>query len=162
MTSFLETKLENGFKVYSFYSYEEIEELLKSKYHPLGSFIYALLAKNSLAPFAKSLSIRASLVPIDDRVKNGYAHTAVLVHKMKTKNLQPKYGTLQARNDIIYAGKSRVFRQNNPKDFFYKGAKEDIILVDDIITTGTTMMEAFSIAQKEGATPLFGVTLAKI
>ncbi|MRI59148.1 MAG: hypothetical protein C6H99_06570 [Epsilonproteobacteria bacterium] len=153
-------KLESGFEVVSFYGYKEIEDLLLSKYHYIGAKIYAILAKEALRPFARALELWAWVIPIDDRVDPYYSHTAILAKGMATKTLRPKYGQLRAKNRVRYSGMSLEFRKSHPRDFVYKGRSGDLILVDDIITTGLTIQEAVKAAQTRGANPLFGVVLA--
>jgi len=148
-------------EVYSFYSYEEIEELLHYKYHHVGKYIYAILAKLTFAKFAQEFEYAASVVPIDARLsKAGYSHTAVLARAMATRYLRPRYHLLYATNDISYAGKSLEYRLANPRGFVYRGGEEEVILVDDVVTTGTTLKEAKSAVEKAGGRVLFALTLA--
>jgi len=82
-------------------------------------------------------------VAIDDTVKSGYSHTAILNKALKSKNINPLYNKLRAKNPISYSGKSKEFRLLNPRDFIVKSfAAKEIILVDDIITTGSTLTQA--------------------
>lgn len=152
-----------GLEVLSFYPFNEIEYLLKSKYDSIGSKIYTILADTAFGAFAKNFEhpeiVRA--VGIDDRVDKGYAHTAILARALKTKTIRPLYGKLLAANSIHYAGKRLDFRLKNPREFLYKGpVKRDIILADDLITTGTTLCEAKTAVETAGATVLFALTLA--
>ena len=154
-------KLLDDFEVISFYPYSEIEELITTKHHIIGHQIFSILAKNSLGLFAKEFRQRAFIIPVDDKItKAGYAHTAILANAMRTKYLQPKYATLLAGNSVSYAGKSLAFRLKNPRDFWYSGPLGDIIIVDDVVTTGLTLKEAYSVTKKAGANPLFALTLA--
>lgn len=151
-----------GLEVISFYPFGEIDYLLKSKYDAIGSKIYKILADESFKTFAKNFDhpdiIRA--VGIDDRVTKGYAHTAILARALKSKTIRPLYGRLLAGNQLHYAGKSLDFRLKNPREFRYSGEKTDVILVDDLITTGTTLCEAKTAVEAAGATVLFALTLA--
>ncbi len=152
-----------GLEVISFYSFDAIDFLLKSKYDTIGSKIYTILADASFKPFARNFDhpekIRAA--GIDDRVDKGYAHTAILARALKSKTIRPLYGKLLAENRIQYAGKSLGFRLENPKGFRYRGpGEDDMILVDDLITTGTTLCEAKAAVEAAGASVLFALTLA--
>ena len=150
-----------GFDVVSFYPFDEIEELLKAKYALYGNFIYKTIARNSLALFAKNFETEAFVVPIDARLgKMGFSHTAVLARAMRTKLLKPRYDALYASNDVSYAGKSLAFRLANPRGFRYTGPVGDVILVDDVVTTGTTLKEAYTAVRRAGANPLFALVLA--
>jgi competence protein ComFC len=125
-----------------FYEYDEIEYLLKYKYHKFGHSIFHILAKNSLKIFANNIKEKFFLIPIENRIKN-FSHTAILAKEMKTKYLTPLYSSLIATNDVKYAGKTLEFRLNNPRNFIYKGPKNiDAILIDDIATTHLTINEA--------------------
>ncbi len=148
------------FEVVSFYGYSEIEPLLLTKHHYIGHRVFKFFAQEVLAPFARSLELQAFVVPIDDRLTPYYAHTALLARGMATKSLKPSFYTLLAQNRVSYSGKSLAFRREHPRDFLYRGPRGDVILVDDIITTGATMKEAYEAVKKAGANPLFGVVLA--
>jgi competence protein ComFC len=149
--------------VISFYHYEEIEQLLKSKYSPIGSKIYTMLSKNSFYPFLKAFDthIKTNLIPIDDHLKQGYSHTAIIAKAAQTQYIKACYQTLQSKNTITYAGKDLDFRLQNPKEFIYR-PKNNLpsILIDDIITTGTTLMQADEALKQKEQIPLFALTLA--
>ena len=155
--------ISNNFEIFSFYPYSEIENFIKTKHTYHGNKIYKLLAKNSFLKFAKEFksSSLVYVLPIDDRVSSLYSHTAILAHSMKTKNLIPIYNSLRAKNRVNYSGKSLDFRLKNPRNFEYKYKPNvDVILVDDIITTGTTLMEAKKALEQYNVNVLFGLTLA--
>ena len=157
--------LESGLKVFSFYRYHEIKPLLFTKHTDLGFHIYKLLADLSFKHFAKNFvwDKRVASIAIDDNVKSGYSHTAILNHSLKSKNIKPLFNKLLAQNSISYSGKSRAFRRANPRNFHFKSFKEDeIILVDDIITTGTTLTEAIATVQKNHKSVLFCLTLTDV
>ena len=149
-----------GFKVISFYEYHQIEPLLLTKHHPIGTAVYHILAKNSMAFFAKSFESSVYAIAIDDRIDSGYSHTAILAYHLRSSFIKVKFNALKAQNRVNYSGKSLAFRLSNPRHFRYTGPKGDIILVDDIITTGTTLKEAYAVCKKAGANPLFALTLA--
>ncbi len=147
----------------SFYKYEDIKDLLHTKHTPLGYYIFDILAKNSFAFFAKNFefSSLANSIAIDDRLSSGYSHTAVLNHSLKSKYIKPLHNRLKAQNRVNYSGKSKEFRLLNPRNFKLSGVKNsDVILVDDIITTGTTLLEAQKIIENSNNNLLFSLTLA--
>ena len=122
---------------------------MKYKYHPFGSRIFEILAKNSFKKFAEVYTEKIYSIGIDDNTKKGYSHTAILNHALKSQSITPLYKKLIAKNNITYAGKDLEFRLNNPRDFIYMGEKNiDVILVDDVVTTGTTLNEAKEILKK--------------
>jgi competence protein ComFC len=103
------------------------------------------------------------IVGIDEYVKNGYAHVSLLTRAMKTKTSIPQHSALMAQNRVNYSGKSLQFRLENPREFVYKGKSNiDVILVDDIITTGITLQEAQNVLLSHGVNVLFALTLADV
>jgi competence protein ComFC len=83
------------------------------------------------------------VIPVDDKIKKGYSHTAVLANEMKTDLIKPLYNVLHSSSNVRYAGKSLEFRLKNPRNFIYRGKSGiDVILIDDIATTGLTLNEA--------------------
>ena len=153
--------------VYSFYKYQNIEDLLLTKHTPQGFKLYKALAKISFKPFIKKFMKEDSrtiyIVGIDENVKSGYAHVALLTHEMKMQNVKVQHAKLIARNKINYSGKTLQFRLENPRDFEYKGKKGvEVILVDDIVTTGTTLKEAAWVLKQNGVEVLFALTLAGV
>jgi len=157
------TREVEGLKVFSFYKYSEISSLIHYKHKLAGSFILRQLANNSFKKFAQNFEYdcKISAIPIDDNTKSGYSHSAVLANAIKSNIFTPEYKSMRAKNGVVYAGQTLEFRRNNPRDFDFKGAEhKDIVLVDDIVTTGTTLLEAKACAEKAGYDVLFAVTLA--
>ena len=156
-------KLPNGIEVISFYKYKEIKDLLHTKHTDLGYYIYNILADLSFKKFTQEFVFDSNIISIgiDDRVKNGYAHTAILNKALHSKAITPKYTLLHSQNDLSYSGKSKEFRLSNPRDFILKDFKEqEVILVDDIITTGITLSEACNTLTCKNKEVLFCLTLA--
>ena len=156
-------KILNNIEVISFYKYKDIKNLLHTKHTDLGYYIYSIMAKNSFKKFASSFlwQDKISAVAIDDHTKSGYSHTAILNKQLNSKVIKPEFAKLRAKNSISYSGKSREFRMMNPRDFSFKPTRyKDIILVDDIITTGSTLSQAISTISRHNHTPLFCLTLA--
>lgn len=152
-----------GLSVISFYKFSEIEFLLKTKYTKIGSSIFKILAKNSFEAFSKSFEFDSKIyaLSVDDSVKNGFSHAAVLAKHAKGKAIEPYYSKLIAKNNTKYAGKNLEFRLSNPKGFEYSGKPNiDVILIDDTITTGTTLCEAQKAVEKGKSRVLFALTLA--
>ncbi|MBU0720078.1 ComF family protein [bacterium] len=156
-------KILNATEVISFYKYSDIKELLLTKHTDLGFYIYKILAKNSLKIFANEFEFGHTVasIAVDDHAKNGYSHTAVLNQALKCKIIKPYANKLRDKNRISYAGKSREFRLLHPRDFEFKGFREeDVLLVDDIITTGLTFTHALNTMQKNNKNVLFCLALA--
>ena len=99
-------------------------------------------------------------VPIDDHVRHGYAHSAILAHALKSI-IKPLYKSLRAQNNQTYSGQKLAFRQSHKRNFtFTCKDKRDVILIDDIVTTGTTLQEAQNVLEKAGVNVLFALVLA--
>lgn len=140
-----------------------MKNLIKSKYSIFGSTVYKTLAKNSFAKYAKEFNYPSAVyaIPIDDRPTPNFSHSAILAKSMKSKFLIPKYAKLRATNIVSYAGKSLNFRLKNPRNFNYTFKKDiEVILVDDVVTTGSTLSEAYTILIQNNVNVLFALTLA--
>lgn len=153
--------------VISFFKYASLETLLHTKHKPEGYRIYKALAKMTMKPFieefVESDDRDVYIVGIDEYVKSGYAHVALLTRAMKTKVSLPQHSVLMAKNRVNYSGNSLQFRLENPRAFVYTGKPNiDVILVDDIITTGITLQEAQKVLLSHGVNVLFALTLADV
>ncbi|MDD3342808.1 MAG: phosphoribosyltransferase family protein [Sulfurospirillaceae bacterium] len=154
--------LESGLKVYSFYQYSEIANLLHTKHTYIGAKIFAQLAKNSMLPFLQQFDFPKGAygIPIDDHVRHGYAHSAVLAKELKSI-LKPLYGSLRAQNHETYSGQKLAFRLSHKRDFISTCNEGiSVVLIDDIVTTGTTLQEAQKVLEKNGVKVLFALVLA--
>ncbi len=154
--------LDNGLRVYSFYKYSDIAPLLHTKHTYIGAKIFAELGRHTFYEFLKSFDFPsgAFAIPIDDHVRHGYSHSAILA-KATMPYLTPLYGALRASNKISYSGKSKAYREANKRGFVVaceKGA--NVVLIDDIITTGSTINEAYETLQKHHINALFALVLA--
>ena len=155
--------IENDFEVYSFYKYSSIKELILTKHKFIGYFIYHILAQESFKKFAKEFTFTNQIYSFacDDHIKSGYSHTAILNKHLKSTYITPVHSVLRAKNQINYSGKSLQFRQTNPRNFIYSyHSNIDTIIIDDIITTGTTIKEAKKTLEVNGVNVLFALTLA--
>jgi len=155
----------NSLEVVSLFKYQNISQFLLTKHTPIGYRLYKYFAKRQIAPFlrefAKGIEGKIYLIGIDETPKDGYSHTAILAHYSRGKNLIHKPATLIAKNRVSYSGKSLEFRVNNPRDFIYKGKSNiEAILIDDIVTTGSTLKEAKEVLDSFGVEVLFAITLA--
>ncbi len=145
--SLYKRKLHNNIELISFYKYDDIKKLLHTKHTDLGYHIYNILAKLSFVKFAQEFHAEDKFVSIaiDDHVRSGYSHTAILNKHLNSYNIKPLYSKLRANNRVSYSEKSKYFRENNSRDFQLKNFQADqIILVDDIVTTGSTFKQAIT------------------
>lgn len=154
----------NGLKVYSFYRYEDVASLMHTKYQLIGSRILALLAKKAAQYFFNSFQGEECLeaLGLDDYPYNAYSHTGLILRAFARESrgfLNPLYGVLVAQNRVHYAGESLAFRQANPKQFVYSGSPRALILLDDIITTGTSFEEAIAVLHDASCQVVFCLAL---
>lgn len=158
----------DSIKVYSFYRYEDVAFLMQSKYHLVGSRILKLLSFKAARHFFTQVDVSAfahfplSLVGLDDYPYGAYSHVGVIASifaRNSRGGLRAYFGALKAHNNVKYAGTKLAFRQNNPKDFrlIRKIHNPTIVLIDDIITTGSSFMEAIRVL--EGFQVLFCLAL---
>jgi len=151
--------------IVSFYYYSMLEPLLLSKHKPEGYRIFKELGKMTMRPFIQEFvrhdDSKICIVGIDECIDSGYSHIALLTRAMRTASSHPLHASLIARNKVKYAGKTLQYRLENPRDFEYRGRSGvDVILVDDIVTTGTTLQEAQRVLAAHGVNVLFALVLA--
>jgi competence protein ComFC len=161
----IRTRTTGTLDVISFYRYSTLEPLLLSKHKPEGWRIYRQLGKMLFRPFMREFAENDAgevyVVGIDEDVQSGYSHVAQLTHAMQMPGATVQPATLRARNRVNYSGKPLQFRLENPRAFTYSGKNDvDVILVDDIITTGTTLQEAQKVLTAYGVNVLFSLVLA--
>lgn len=166
------------FSVYYFYKYEIVKHLLHTKHRLCGSFVYGALANLTFARFGEVLRGGVSAtdvtdanaretfgkfvaLPVDDKNESGYSHTAVLARSLRCEFIEPVFGKLRAANSVKYSGKSLEFRRANPRGFSLDTSPpHPVILVDDIVTSGTTLREAKRAVESAGGVVAFGLVLA--
>jgi competence protein ComFC len=161
--TFQKRELIYNFFVYSFYNYEEIKPLINTKYQFYGDRIFNILAKLAFKKFSLNFNFNSTItaIPIDDHTRHNFSQTAILTKNLKSKNIKPIFNTLKATNIIKYAGQDLEFRQNNKRDFKYTGKRNlQVILVDDLVTTGLTILEAKQCLENYGCEVLFTLTLS--
>jgi competence protein ComFC len=156
-------ELDKDFYVYSFYGFEQIEELIESKYYFYGDKVFKILSELTFRYFAKNFSYIENVVAIainDNDIKD-FSCSAILTKELKMNNIDVDYVSLKATNKVKYAGKTLDFRKQNPRKFIYSGKRnKNVILVDDVVTTGTTILEAKKTLEKYSCNVLFALTLA--
>ena len=160
--SFHKRELEKDFYNYSFYSFLEIEEFITSKYYFHGDRVFNILAKLSFEKFAQSFKFDELVysIGIDEHTRHEFSQTAILSHHLKSKNIKPLFNKCKATNIVKYAGHNLEYRQKNKRKFKTNLTNKKIILVDDLITTGTTILEAKKVLEKKNNEVLFSLTLA--
>ncbi len=153
--------LDDGFEIYSFYKYSEIKPLLHVKHTFYTKEIFSLLSRHAILPFVKTLTCKDIFaIAVDDHIRSGTSHTAVIIHELR-EYMTPLYGVLRAVNRIRYSGAKLDIRKSFKRDFIYKGKKGiTVVLFDDLITSGQTLLEAKNKLEECGVDVVFAVTLA--
>ena len=160
---FQKRELEKDFFVYSFYGYDEVKELINTKYEFYGDKVFNILGKLAFKKFSCEFEFPNKVIalPIDDHVRHDFSQSAILTKHLKSKNINPIYSKLRATNIVKYAGKDLEYRKLNPRKFKYSGEKGlQVILVDDLVTTGTTILEAKQVLEQNNCEVLFALTLS--
>jgi len=79
--------------VICFYNYSTIESLLHSKHKSFGYRIFKKLGLMVLRPFMQEFVEHELgdiyIIGVDEKVKGGYSHVAVLTHTMKMPSIIP-------------------------------------------------------------------------
>lgn len=161
------------FGVYYFYKYEMIKHILHTKHHLCGWFALRSFAKIVFEEFlAQNGEIFAAnefvLLPIDDVLKGGYSHTALIAKQFSHPSFTTHFGGLRTQNSVTYSGKSLQFRQENSREFklslraknLLLSSGKPAVLLDDIITSGETMKQAAAELRRHGVEVAFGIVLA--
>lgn len=153
--------LEDGLMVYSSYNYKDIKNLLHTKHTYYGAKIFSQLTKHALLPLVKTFTCKDVFsLPIDDHTRSGYSHSAIIARELR-EQIKPLYRKLRAKSHIRYSGQKLHLREQNKRDFNLKCKENlDVILIDDIVTTGNTLIEATSICKEHNLNVLFALTLA--
>jgi len=152
-------------EVVSLFDYSVIEPFLLTKHTALGHRIYRFFGRHFVAPFVTDYAGRiadwVTVIGVDEHVEHGYAHTALLTHAIRHPHARVLHSTMLAKHRVHYAGKTLQYRLEHPRGFRYTGpADADVILVDDIVTTGITLQEAQQVLRQQRVEVLFALTLA--
>ncbi len=163
LTPFLyKRELQKDFYNYSFYSLSDIQSLINSKYYFYGDEVFHTLAKLSFKKFAENFLFNEIVysIGIDEHTRHDFSQTAILSYHLKSKFIKPLFNRCKATNIVKYAGHDLEFRKKNKRDFVVNISDKKLILVDDLITTGTTILEAKKACEKKNNKVLFSLTLA--
>ena len=134
----------------------------------LGELFYEGIIQNQI--FHKILIEKPILVPIPlhkDRFKiRGYNHAEILSIELSKKLNLPTLSLLKrTKKTKSQFGLTREQRKENLKNAFSFSSSsttpESVFLVDDILTTGSTLIEAASVLKRNGIKSVFGLTLAR-
>jgi competence protein ComFC len=147
------------------------------KYKPYLAYLKKFLTKlfyESIIQqeiFQKTLKLSPVLVPIllhKKRLRRrGYNHAELLAEGLsESLGLKLMEVLQRTRETKSQFGLKLKERKENVKDAFMLNTKYsilnvNILLVDDILTTGSTLFEATNILKRNGAKKVYGLTLAK-
>lgn len=160
--------LDNNVKVFSSFSFSELQFLLTSKNNIIGSRIFKRLGMYGIYKFltnypdlAKLNKQQIAVLSIRNSAIGAYSHSAILAQCFKSYGFKVFHNALIIGNNSRFSHLSREERQKMGRNFYFKFTKNyaGIIIVDDIVTTGQTLLEASEIIIKNGYTPLFAWTL---
>ncbi len=156
----------SNLEVISLFDYFTIKEFIQSKYNPIGYRVFKFLAKEYinmfLKEYSKNINKKLYLIGVNESYDRDYSPVSILMHYgVKNTSIKTLYNKLKTTNKVSYAGKSLEFRLKNPRNFSYIGPKNiNAILIDDLITTGSTLNEAYSKLKKYNINIEFALTLA--
>lgn len=156
--------LENNLKVISIFPYSELREFIMSKHNIIGSRIFKSIAKYAVEKLNEYLELMnfnktvIAIFYIAEFKLDSYSHTAIIAHAFK------KYGfkviPIFPSKNIKYSSLNRKERKLSSRGFkIYNFKFDGGIIIDDIITTGYTMMQASNILSFHRINPLIGFTL---
>lgn len=135
----------------------------------LVELFYESIIQNEI--FQKAYSSSPALVPIPLHSKRlrerGYNHANMLAQGLSSKlDLQVLELLKRVRTTKSQFGLKLKERKENLQNAFALNAKceilnNNIFLVDDILTSGSTLLEAAKILKRNGAKKVWGLTLAR-
>ncbi len=135
----------------------------------LVELFYESIIQNEV--FQKAYEFSPILVPIPLHKKRlrerGYNHAQLLAKGLAKKlNLEVIELLQRTRKTKSQFGLKLKDRKKNVKDAFILNTKytiqnTNVFLVDDILTTGSTLLEAARILKRQGARKVWGLTLAR-
>lgn len=159
--------LQNNLKVYAPLALSEARWLIASKYSYFGSSILKPLSSFGLKEF---FTLHPSLlksedvlvVAIDERLKGAYSHTSIILKEFKSYGFKIKYNALHLKNHIHFSNLNKAQRARYKREFKINldtTKYKRVIICDDVITTGTTMLQASLALESLGVKCVFGFCL---
>src|SRR3989344_6206152 len=168
--------------VFSSISYKGVAKklIIKFKYDPylsglkkvLSELFYEVIIQkeefHKVLDSKKSLLVPVPLYSSRER-KRGYNHAFILAQELsKSLNLPTVKILKRIKNTKTQVNLGKEERRRNLKDAFaidsrFKGEikAKQIFLVDDVFTTGSTLLSAGKVLKREGAAGVWGLTLAR-
>jgi competence protein ComFC len=135
----------------------------------MGDLFYEGLIQNE--HFMQQLNSKLVLVPVplfESKLrKRGYNQSEILAKELAKKfNLKVQNLLIRTRNTKAQFGLNKEERKKNIRDAFalnskFKILNSNIFLVDDLVTTGSTLLEMANVLKRNGAKKVIGLTLAR-
>lgn len=128
-------------------------------------FIEGLIQKEA---FMTLLTSDIVLVPIPLHIQKyrerGYNHAELLAASLgKYFHLPVENILVRQKQTVSQFGLTREQRKENLKKAFvvsHKGQCKTVMLIDDIVTSGTTFSEAANVLKRSGVSSVYGIALA--
>ncbi|RJQ38517.1 ComF family protein [Candidatus Microgenomates bacterium] len=145
---------------------------LKSRGYNQAEILAQELVKR-LDPSSRKAGLRMTIVNLLERVKNTKTQVG-LKQKERKENIA---GAFKIRNGFCHLYEPEGSQSRRPE--FISGSREipkpasqrgeqvwndnnlSVLLIDDVLTTGSTLLEAANVLKRNGIKKVWGVTLAK-
>jgi len=134
-------------------------------------FYESLIQKEEFYKLLSNKNLTIAPIPLHNSKlkKRGYNQAEILAGRLAEKfNLKAKNLLERIRNTKSQFKLKKEERRENVKNAFEiksKGLKDlrekSIFLVDDVLTTGSTLLEAANVLKRNGAKKVYGITLAR-
>ncbi len=140
--------------------------------HVLSELLYEGMVQKEGLYSVLQKSQHTVVVPIPLHVSKlrsrGYNHAAILAKRFASRlHITYRDCMIRVRKTASQYGLSKKDRQKNLKDAFMVPEqktkdvrKATVFVVDDIVTTGTTFLEAAKVLKRNGAKAVYGIALA--
>ena len=160
---------ERGIALYEYASVHDSVHMFKNKGRPEYAEFYALAMEEALGEKIRAMEADAIIpIPLHSSKlrKRGYNQAALLARRLGELCKIPVREDilLRVQKTTVQKHLSHTERQNNMKKAFHINENDvklsNIILVDDIYTTGNTIDAAAEVLLKNGVEKVFFVTLA--
>ena len=157
----------NLLKNRAMFVYDAVMKEYMQRYKFSGDYQWRLIFQEQFTNFIKQNSQQNYLyvaIPVDQHTFNtrGFNQVEGLLQNIE---LSPLLEFQTKQGHVKQSTKTRKARMETTQPFKYKGARkldgENIILLDDIYTTGRTLYHAKHILEAQGAGSIYSLTLAR-
>ncbi|STQ86332.1 ComF family protein [Helicobacter muridarum] len=163
-------ELDNGLRVFSSFAFSELRGLIHTKYNVIGSRIFRRLGEIAIKEFFISYNDllgldrnQVGIVCVRNMRIGLYSHSAILARCFKSFGFRVFHNVLKTGNDIRFMQLNLRQRKSVSRNFLFHAKIlrniSAVILVDDLITTGQTLLEASNVIESNGIKVLCAWTL---